>query len=228
MKYLKSYKIFEASSHWKDDLIPTLEWSRIDELYDFLTEFLDLGWNVPAKEKEDKYWIGKKIISSSFDVPSKKIDLLKEEYYQGYSFAISSQTGSHINKDFFKEIVEFLTKLEGYEYKYKITNFNQNMISFIVYHPEDVIDPSFAIGDLKKAKVSVMIGIDNAEARLNNHRKIMNIDKKDGNLYITQSNDKYNLDRIYDIISKTLNNKFNVIQDKSNNRVIVSTKGRYT
>ncbi len=227
MRHLESYKIFEATSHWKDDLILNLSWDRLDEIHDFVLDFVDLGWSIPQKSSTERYGhkIDKLIMDSSFRNPSKKIDLLERDYYQGYLVGIKSTSTSKLDKEFFKQIVEFLTKLEGYGYKYMITSFNHTSMSFCIIHPEDIVDPSLVIGDMKKARLNVSVGVNNAYERLVNHKKIMNIEKKDDKLYITQLTDRYNLDKIHDIIIKTLNKhgeRFNIIKDDTNNRVIVA------
>lgn len=233
MRHLRDYKIFEASAHWRDDVMPKLNWDRMDEIYDLMIEFEDIGWTLPKRQVDmtNSYMfdgIKVEMSDSSFNTPSKKIDLIERQFYQSYRVrAINPSRAANFDIEFFKEVVEILSKLKGLGYEYKIGNISKDNIDIMVYHPEDVIDPSLVIADMKKAKVSLSIGIDNAEQRLDNHRKIMNIDKKDGRLYITQITDKYNLDRVYDIVNKTLKDKFNVIKDDTNNRVIVATKGKY-
>lgn len=236
MRYLESYRIFEAAPNWRDDLMNKLDWERVDEIYDLLIEFEDIGWTLPKRKLDiatSYIFDGVKIdlCDSEFNSPGKKLDLIEREFYQSYRVrAVNPSRNANYDIDFFKEVVELLSKIKGFGYEYKILNISKDNIDILTYHPEDVVDPSIIIGDMKKAKINVSIGIDNAEQRLETHRKIMNIEKKDGRLYITQLNDKYDLDKIYNIINITLNkrgDKFNVIKDDSNNRIIVATKGRF-
>ena len=239
MKHIKSiqeFKIFE-SGHWRDDTLPKLNWGRIDELYDMLIEFEDLGWRLPTKEPQTTSFysfsgIPVSIRDESFNEPSKKIDLLEREYYKSYRlWIVNNQRTANYDIAFFKEMVDLLTKLEGFNYKYRINEISKDSVKIDVYHEDDVFDPSIIIKDMKKAKVKVSIGIDNAIDRLNNHLKIMNIEKVDSKkIFVTQKVDKYDLDKIYDILFKTLNkntDKFNIIKDYDNDRVVVATKGKW-
>lgn len=237
LRKLESYQVFESSGHWKDDILPKLNWSRVDELYDMLLEFEDLGWRLPAKDPQTTSLysfsgIPVSIKDESFNEPSKKLDLLHREYYKSYRlWIINSQRTANYDIAFFKEMVDLLTKLEGFNYKYKISEVSKDSVKIDVYNEDDVFDPSIIIKDMKKAKVKVSIGIDNAIDRLNNHLKIMNIEKVDNKkIFVTQKVDKYDLDKIYDILFKTLNkntDKFNIIKDYDNDRVVVATKGKW-
>ncbi len=234
MKHLSPYKIFEAGpSHWKEDLIKRLDWNRVDEIHDFLAEFTELGWVIPETIGGlYSHKINFEIYDSAFNQPGRKLEILEREFYQGYNFKIVRGVGtygiSNFSKEFFMEIVELLTKLEGYEYNSKITQITNNEVCIRTYHPSDIIDPSLVISDMKGAKLKVTTGIENAEERLTQHQsKIMNIKKESNKLIITQKVDKYGLDSIYDIINKTLQGKFNVILDEKNQRVIVASKGKW-
>jgi len=232
MKHIESYKIFEATSHWKDDLITKLKWDRIDEVYDFIEPFIDIGCELPKRKIAHRGpgqpfvgWLEGifiDIFDSAFNSPGKKIDVLEREFYQGYTFTIKLQVQ---NLELFKEVVELLTKLEGYGYQYKLGTFDMHALSIKLYHTEDIIDPRLVISDMKKAKLSNKTGLDYAEELLSRHISIMNISREEDVLVVTQKVDKYGLQSIYEIVSKMLGQKFNIID--APNGVIVKTRGKW-
>lgn len=231
MKYLSTYKIFEAgASHWREDLIVKLKWNRLEEIYDFLLEFADLGWHLPKKEilfRSGSSGVVVDIYDSNFNTPGKKLEVVEKQFYQGYFLRLNSGSTGNFDKEFFKEIVNILTKLEGYNYQYKIYQLNKSNLDLIVYNEADIVDPSLVIADMKKAKLYTKVGIDYAKELLSNHTSIMNMESEGNKLLITQKVEKYDLDKLYTIVNKMLGAKYNVILDKHDSRIIVVTRGKW-
>lgn len=232
MRHIQGYKIFEATSHWKDDLIKSLDWSRFEEILDFLSDFEDIGWVIP-KKIDISGSCNKELFNSEFQYPNKKMDAVSNKYYQGCNIKLMNSSMSNINKEFFKTVLELLEKLEGYGYVYDISNIYWNSFFIKIYHPEEEIETSLIIKDVLKSSLKAKFGLDYAKEVLSRHDSIMNILdevpenknttdwKSNRQLVITTKVHKYDIDHIYEIVRKVLP-KFSV--SKSGNRVIVKLK----
>lgn len=225
MRHIKTYKIFEAGAHWKDDIIAKIKWDRKDELLDLLCDFPDVGWIIPTKNE-----ILVDICDDSFNGVSKKIDMLERTFYQTYTIRIRKDNSAKLDLEFFKEVVELLTKLRGYNFKYHIYNDNFNLL-IKAYNEEDVVDPKLVIADMKKAKTKAgmvtKFGIDRVMDVLKKHESIMDIKKVNNTIEITTKVEKYDIDSIFEIVYKMFGSRSQYHVILKGNTVIVRSKGRW-
>lgn len=204
--------------YWINKLIDKLDYKRDDDIEDIFFSLVDNGYELK---------ITNILCSDNFDFLFKKKDLLyKKKLYQCYNIKLLG------NKRYYKrnidEEIEFLNvkiiilkRLKNLNFEIKILD---DFHSIYVYHIDDIVDNEIIFNGNEKLAKSNIISIDGLLIKLSSFNKISKIRKIDDNtLIMNLINDKYDIDKLYQFISKNrkvnTNFKFNIHKSKLSDKL---------
>lgn len=204
--------------YWIDKIIDKLDYNRDGDIEDIFFSLVDDGYEIR---------ITNMLCSDNFEPSFKKKDFLyKKKLYQCYSIKLGG------NKRYYKrsinEEIEFLSvkiiilkRLKSLNFEIKISD---DFHSIYVYHIDDFVDNEIIFNGHEKIAKSNIISIDGLLIKLSSFGKISKVKKIDDNtLMMILINDKYDIDQLYQFISKdkkvNINFKFNIHKSKLSNKL---------